>query len=201
MSKEDVKSKLDKLADEFGEPKEPKRPIAQDPLRPVKEYEERRYQPGRKMKASWIDAKHQEEKMIEAIDDLRAMKRLAPTVMKLLKKKIPLDQAIKETSSETFLMLMKMAFTEGNPKVKSNVLMHMLSLAGYSATQKHQIERIDPDSPREALLSMIAGAKDDLSKEGIEVVDNRNLDDSNSEPTDVIEDDDDEDIDDVGYET
>jgi len=197
MSKEDGKSKLDNWADEFGTPVEPKKPIAQDPLRPVKEYDDRRYQPGRKTRMSYVDTKRQEESMIEAIDDLRAMKRLAPTVMKLLKKKIPLDQAIKETSSETFLMLMKMAFTEGNPKVKSNVLMHMLSLAGYSATQKNQIERVDSDTPREALLSMIAGAKDDLSKEGIEVVDNRTLSSEQTHLDVEISDDDD----DESYET
>lgn len=169
MSSDEVKSKLDRWADEYGEPE-----TASDPTRKYKELEESTKSPGRKRQSmSYIDTKAQEEKMIEAIDDLRAMKRLAPTVLKLLSGKIPLERAIKESSNETFLMLMKMAFTEGNPKVKSNILMHMLALAGYSATQKHQIERVDPDTPRDALLSIIAGAREDLIKEGIEMADSR----------------------------
>ncbi len=155
-----VKSRLDHLADLYDPPMEG---IRRNPAYPKEDVKKDLY------KASH----NKEDELIQAIDDLKAMRRLAPTISKLLSKKIPLETAIKETSHETFMMLMKMAFTEANPKVKSQVLMHMLSLAGFSATQKHQVERIDPATPRDALLSMIAGAKSDLEAEGIDITDNR----------------------------
>jgi hypothetical protein len=107
------------------------------------------------------------------MDDLAAMKRLAPTILKLVNKKITLTQAIQDTSSESLIMLMKLAFSEGSDKVKADVLKHLLALAGHSPAQKHQIERVDVNTPKEALLAMINGASADLQKEGIELDDDR----------------------------
>jgi hypothetical protein len=48
----------------------------------------------------------------------------------------------------------------------------MLALAGHTATQKHEITgRVDPATPKAALMAMIRGSAKDLAAEGIEIVD------------------------------
>jgi len=141
---------------------------ASDPTRRQKELDYARDNvrtPNAKQK-SYIDVQRQEQMMVEAIDDLRALKRLGPIALKLQSKKMTLEQAIRESTNDSFLLLMKLAYSEAtSDKVKADVLKHMLALAGHNPSQKHQIERIDPDTSREALLAMINGAEDVIEKE------------------------------------
>lgn len=180
------KSKLERLAD-----------IAKDPDEAYKRFKDReanqdqRIVPKRSGSLGSIRAGQKEDELINAIDDLEALKRLAPTVLKLTKKKISLEQAIRDVSPDAFIMLMKLGFSEGSDKVKADVLKHMLGLAGFSPAQKHQIERLDSNTPKEALLAMISGATSDLAKEGIEVEDDRDDDDETEDKT----------VEDNGYET
>jgi hypothetical protein len=154
--------------------------IAKDPDEPYKRLKDRQNNQDqrfginpRKGRNASINVKKQEEDLVGAIDDLRAIQRLAPTILKLTKRKISLEQAMRETAPEALLMLMKLAFSEGSDKVKADVLKHMLALAGHSPAQKHQIERVDPNTPKDSLIAMIAGASKDLEKEGFEVDDDR----------------------------
>jgi hypothetical protein len=168
MSDEAKKSQLEKWAE-----------IAKDPDENVKRIRDRqmnqdqRIIPKRRSSIGSFRADAKEDELINALDDLAAIKRLAPTILKLTKKKITLEQAIRETSSDAFMMLMKLGFSEGSDKVKADVLKHLLALAGHSPAQKHQIERVDSNTPKEALLAMITGASSDLEKEGIEIEDDR----------------------------
>jgi hypothetical protein len=175
-NEKEPKSHLEKWADIVDEPK---RQVAKDPDEAYKKARDRRDNQEQYMSAGLkganasIRADQREDELINAIDDLYAIKRIAPTILKLQKKKISLEQAIRDTSSDAFIMLMKLAFSEGSDKVKADVLKHMLALAGHSPAQKHQIERIDSSSSKEALLAMISGAAKDLEKEGITVDDDR----------------------------
>lgn len=181
--KKEPKSRLEKLADIVDEKKKP----LKDPTEPWKKYRDRQenqdqrvFSPHKGSMAA-IRAGEKEDQLINALDDLEAIKRLAPTVMKLTKRKITLEQAIRETSPDAFMMLLKLGFSEGSDKVKADVLKHMLALAGFSPAQKHQIERVDPNTPKEALLAMITGASSDLAKEGIMVEDDRDDDDDDED--------------------
>lgn len=160
------KTRIEHMADDFGTP-------AQDPLRPMKEELDRRKVFPKVQDTSYLDTRRQEEEMVDALDDLKALKRLGPLALKLQKKKMSVDQAIKEVSNDSFLMLMKLAFTQGNPKVQADVLKHMLALAGFNPAQKHQVERVDTNATREQLLAIIAGAEGDLKKENIRIIDDR----------------------------
>lgn len=147
-----------------------------DPLRPMKEkiFRDMDFAMRDKRKMPIATMKAKEEELIDAMDQIKAMRRMGPLVKKLLSKKIPLEQAFKENSTESFLMLMKMAFSEStSEKVKADILKHFLALAGHNPAQKNQIERVDPNTPKEALLAMLSGAGKDLAGEGIEVVDDR----------------------------
>lgn len=161
--------------------------IAKDPDEAYKRFKDResnqdqRIVPKTRGSLGAIRAGQKEDELINALDDLEAIKRLAPTILKLTKKKITLEQAIRETSSDAFMMLMKLGFSEGSDKVKADVLKHLLALAGFSPAQKHQIERLDSNTPKEALIAMISGAAGELEKEGIEVDDDRDEKDESYE--------------------
>jgi hypothetical protein len=147
-----------------------------DPTRPVKEkvFRDMDFAMRDKKKMSILSMKAKEEELIDAMDQIKAMRRMGPLVKKLLNKKVSLEQAFKENSTESFLMLMKMAFSDAtSEKVKADILKHFLALAGHNPAQRHQIERVDPNTPKEALLAMLSGAGKDLAGEGIEVVDDR----------------------------
>jgi hypothetical protein len=124
-----------------------------------------------------------EDAMVNALDELEALKRVMPIVAKIAKKKIPLEQAFKEVSGDAFIMLLKLAFSEENSKVQADVLKHIMALAGFNPAQKHEISKVDPDTPKEALINLIAGAQKDLAAENIEIVDDRD-----DEVKDVTED-------------
>lgn len=161
--------------------------IAKDPDEAYKKSKDRQHNqdqrllPKRKGLMGAINQHKAEDDVIAAIDDLNALRRLAPTILKLTTKKISLEQAIRDTSSDSFIMLLKLAFSEGSDKVKADVLKHLLALAGHSPAQKHQIERLDSNTPKEALLAMISGATSELAKEGIEIDDDRDDDKDQSE--------------------
>lgn len=133
-----------------------------------------------------VNARAQEEQVVNALDEMSALKRVMPTVLKLMKKKISLDQAIREVSPDAFMMLLKLAFSQDNPKVQSDVLRHLLALGGYNPAQKHEISRVDPNMPKEALLNLIAGAHKDLATENIEIVDDRPREDEEALDDDEI---------------
>ena len=186
MSKKDdeVKSALDRWAEQHGTPK-----VATDPTRIIKESQNGSL-PNAVPKPirQTVEARRQEEMVINAIDDLRAMRRLAPLILKMQSGKMSVEKALKTVSPDALSMLLMMAFSkETSDKVQADVLKHILALSGHSATQKHQIERIDPNVPREALMAMIAGSKDELKKEGIEIVDDR---DGEDKPEPIVDDDD-----------
>ena len=115
-------------------------------------------------------ANRKEDSMIDAIDMRRNMQRLVPLLDKFGEGRLDIQGFLSGVSGHLLRELLVIAFSAESEKNKLDALKHLLGIAGHSPTQKHAIERLDPATPKEALLSMIRGSKRDLEDEGIEVV-------------------------------
>ncbi len=122
---------------------------------------------------AWRRKNEVEDSMIEMIDDKAMLKRLAPILHKLDQGKMDVTTAIQKASKLAFMKGLKMMMLSSSDKVVADLAKHFLALAGHTPTQKLELGRIDPDTPREALMSMISGSTKDLKDEGIEVIDDR----------------------------
>jgi hypothetical protein len=127
------------------------------------------------------DLKHQaEDQMIDLIDLKRELRYLAPIYEKLSKGQIDVQGAINKSSKIAWAKVMQLLLFSNSEKVQADVAKHMLALAGHSPTQKIELGRIDPETPKQALIAEITGATKELKDEGIEVVDDRDTDQTES---------------------
>lgn len=127
------------------------------------------------------DLKHEaEDKMIDLIDLKRELRYLAPIYEKLSKGQIDVQGAINKSSKIAWAKVMQLLLFSNSEKVQADVAKHMLALAGHSPTQKIELGRIDPETPKQALIAEITGATKELKDEGIEVVDDRDTDKTES---------------------
>lgn len=122
---------------------------------------------------AWRRKNEVEDTMIDMIDDKAMLKRLAPIIHKLDEGKMDVTTAIQKASKLAFMKGLRMMMMSSSDKVVADLAKHFLALAGHTPTQKIELGRIDPETPREALVSMISGASKDLKEEGIEVIDDR----------------------------
>jgi len=111
-----------------------------------------------------------EDSMIDAIDMRRNMEKLIPLLDKFGQGKLDVRGFLGGVEGHLLRELLLIAFSGDSEKNKLDALKHLLGIAGHSPTQKHEIGRLDPQTPKEALLAMIRGSKRDLEDEGIRVV-------------------------------
>lgn len=109
--------------------------------------------------------------MIEAVDFKRGMDKMLPLLEKLVEDKFDPGTFFAGMSKFAAAELASVAFTGEKEKNRLDALKHLLALGGHTATQKHEISRVDPGTEKAAMLSIIRGAAKDLQAEGIEIVD------------------------------
>lgn len=114
-------------------------------------------------------AHDREDAMIDAIDMRRNMEKLVPLLDKFGEGKIDVQGFLNGVSGHMTREMLTIAMSGDSEKNRLDALKHLLGIAGHSPTQKHEIGRIDPSTPKEALLAIIRGSKRDLEDEGIEV--------------------------------
>lgn len=116
-------------------------------------------------------ARTKEEWLVEAMDNKGKLLKLADIFEKLSQNKIDIVTAFGSVSPAMFLEMTQIAVSGESEKNRLDAAKHLLALAGHTPTQRHEIGRLDPNTPKEALISLIAGAKKDLGDVGIEIVD------------------------------
>ena len=98
---------------------------------------------------------------------------MAPHIEALNKGEIDVKQFISLANPAAAVQLAKLAFGAESEKTMLDALKHMLGIDGHVPTQKHEIGRLDPETPKSAILSQISGMKKELELAGIEIVDDR----------------------------
>lgn len=122
-----------------------------------------------------------EDKMISMLDQKNALLKLAPILKRLDKGTLDVQGAVEELAPRVLMEQMKILYSDHTTdKVKLDAIKHLLGVAGFAPSQKHEIGRLDPSTPRSSILSILEGAGKDLSAAGIEIVD----DDDDSENKD-----------------
>lgn len=117
-----------------------------------------------------------EHRMARALDIKLHAEKIAGILEKLESGKLDAQGLFEGVSNQVAVNLLQIAVSGDNEKNRLDATKHLLALAGHNPAQKHQFERIDPNTPKEALISMIAGSKKDLSQSGIEIIDDRDDD-------------------------
>lgn len=108
--------------------------------------------------------------LLDAIDTYRAIQKAVPNLAKFLEGKIPADIAFSSIAPASLMKLVEIMGAGESEKNQLDAAKHLLSLAGHTPTQKHEIGRIDASTPKEALVSLIMGNKKNLDAAGIEIM-------------------------------
>lgn len=114
--------------------------------------------------------------MVRAIDSKRRLEKLAELLYKLDEGLIDVGGFASGVSKETIKNLLEIALEGESEKNRLDATKHLLGLAGHTVAQKHEVSRVDPNTPKESLIAMIKGSDKDLAKAGIEIVDDDNQD-------------------------
>lgn len=122
------------------------------------------------------DYANYEDALVNAIDMKRDIELVAKIFKKIDDGTIDVTGLFHGTSPVVAKKLLYIALNGESEKNRLDALKHLLALAGHSPAQKHEISRVDPSTPKEALLSLIAGQMRELKDEGIEVEDDRGED-------------------------
>ena len=98
-----------------------------------------------------------EKKIVEYIDDLDFFRKHKSQISKLYEGKVDVPGFLKELSPQAVMALAKLAFTSTNEKVRLNAVQDWLDRAGFSKVEKHAFANLDPNTPKEQLISMLGG--------------------------------------------
>lgn len=116
---------------------------------------------------------YQEYEMVKMLDLQKEYHKILPILKRLDSGHLDVSGLFGEVSNSAALQLLNIALNGESEKNRLDAVKHLLALGGHSPAQKHEISRVDPNTPKEAILSLIAGMKGDLEREGLEVVDDR----------------------------
>jgi hypothetical protein len=111
-----------------------------------------------------------EDRMLELIDNRRALEKLVDWVDKLQNNKTDVNNFFGGLAPEAAIELAGIMFsTKVGDKVKLEAIKDFLDRAGYSKVQKHAVASVDTESSKEAILSLIAGKSGKIPD--IEIID------------------------------
>lgn len=136
-----------------------------------KNYEHRDRTAGSRKSSAHDRSNSREDSLIEAIDMRKDIEIVARIFEKLDKGNVDLGGLFQGVSGPIAKKLIYIAIAGESEKNQLDAQKHLLALAGHSPIAKHAVATVDPNAPREALISMLLGTKDVLSKEGVEIVD------------------------------
>lgn len=114
--------------------------------------------------------------LIQMIDMKRKFDQIGPILDKLNKGQLDVSGMFGAVSSKAAVELLRIALAGETEKNRLDAVKHLLALGGYSPAQKHEIARVDPSTPKEAILSLLAGMKGELEPEGLDIIDDREND-------------------------
>jgi hypothetical protein len=112
-----------------------------------------------------------ENNLVNSLDCWRDIQKMTKLLTQMDKGEIDLQSFFQGFSTEAAKTLILTAISGENEKNQLEAAKHLLALSGHAPSQKLQVERIDPDTPKQALISMLMGSRDALADEGIIIED------------------------------
>ena len=110
-----------------------------------------------------------ENHIAEMIDQKDALLRLKGQIARLAKTK-DVQSFIQDISPELAVEMSVIALSGESEKARLDALKDLLDRAGFGKVQKHAVARIDAKDSKEAIIAHIMGSKNELKKQGIEIV-------------------------------
>ncbi len=111
-----------------------------------------------------------EHRLVELVDTVSALRKAVPKLQDYLDGKVTAETAFSALGPAALYELARVMAHGESEKNKMDAAKHILGLAGFTPSQKHEISRVDANTPKEALVSLIMGNKKALDAAGIEVI-------------------------------
>lgn len=111
--------------------------------------------------------------MVTAIDNRETLGRHERHIQRL-QKTGDVHAFFQDIAPSLALEMMMIATNSESEKLKVEALRDLMDRAGYGKVTKHAVARFDASESKDAIISSILGAKKDLGKMGIEIVDEDN---------------------------
>jgi len=106
---------------------------------------------------------YKEDAMIDAIDMLDELKKVAKMMEDLRNNKTDVQNFFQGIAPEAAIELVKiMNDPTAQAKIRLEAAKDLLNRAGYAPVNKHAVASFDADTPREAIMSYIKGAEKDI---------------------------------------
>lgn len=112
----------------------------------------------------------EEAELVKMIDEKDAVLSLNKEIRKLSNTN-DVQSFLTEISPTMAIELALLAKASDSEKIKLEAIKDILDRAGFGKVTKHAVARFDANSSKEQILAAIMGARKDLSKAGIEIVD------------------------------
>lgn len=111
-----------------------------------------------------------EDNIAAAMDNKNTLLALSEQLQRLEKTK-DVQAFIQDIAADTAVDLAMLAKNGESEKVRLEAIRDILDRAGYGKVTKHAVARIDATQSKDTIISTILGAKKDLKKAGIEIID------------------------------
>lgn len=125
----------------------------------------------KKEKADLPIKKESQDHIAYAIDNIAVLNKFKRQVERLCKTN-DVQAFIQDLAPQMAIEVVTMISDPDLPaKVKADLLKDFMDRAGYGKVTKHAVARFNASDSKDAIISSILGAKKDLGKMGIEIVD------------------------------
>lgn len=113
----------------------------------------------------------EEDKLLDKMDQYKALERVMPILERLNKGQISPKKAMELAGPLLTEQAFKFAFGDNiAQKIQADMVRHILAINGIQPAQKIEVTKVDADTPRESILSIIRGLTKEAREQGIEIV-------------------------------
>lgn len=119
---------------------------------------------------SYFSTNTKEDAIVDAIDQKRFLEKHADWIVKLQEGKIDVSQFLSVLSPDIAIKLAEMAFGADSEKIRLEAQRDWLDRAGFVKVQKVAVANINPNEPKEQLVSLIEGLNKKQKDPVIEIV-------------------------------
>lgn len=100
---------------------------------------------------------NKEDAIVDAIDNVRAIKKYADLIEKLERQDLPVEAFLSKVSPSMAVKMLQLAECAESEKVQFEAVREILALAGYTKIQKVAVANVDPNADKTQLKNIVDG--------------------------------------------
>lgn len=104
-----------------------------------------------------VDPRYKEDAIVDAIDNLKAVKKYSELIEKLERQDLPVEAFLARVAPGMAIKMLQMAECAESEKVQFEAVREILALAGYTKVQKVAVANVDPHADKAQLKNIVDG--------------------------------------------